>query len=575
MVLRATRIRSGTTDGLMILVALVALLAVIAFLTRGIFEAFAVTDSLAAASASSAAASASDPAFLDLNDPGNQLMCKNEPWRCPGQLFDIQSQVNVGKRLYFRDRTGSAAPAAANNTDPYYLEKTLGSGSGSSGTSSLRLTINDNPGESLEVWAAPSAASDASDASGASGGASGSASGASSAPSGWQHRLRADGGAAHRGGVLVGDGGASSVQDAFGYNFGVSSYNPTTGAYTHLPFKDGKNYITGDVVLDQRLCINGTCVAEADVANIKGLKQQDQQIQQQRQALDGLQVSIKAQTDDITSQIGDQQAKLLAQMKQQQVDCENRRMALVTQHQREIEALQGQVAQCGREKIAAADQARREVQGVQDQVVNCNNQRNALANDGQQVRNQLDTARSQFSTCSSQLLQAQRQPQQQVVVQQQQPQPQQQQVAAQPQPQPRPQQAVAAPVAAPAGQSVLNSSGNNQLTKGQSLVSPDGRFKLIVQNDNNVVVYGPSGATWSTSTNGQNVASLRMQSDGNLVVYNTSEAAVWVCCFGNTAGNGKMYYHGGATSPPYKLTMQNDGNLVIYDRDNRVPWSIW
>jgi hypothetical protein len=66
-----------------------------------------------------------------------------------------------------------------------------------------------------------------------------------------------------------------------------------------------------------------------------------------------------------------------------------------------------------------------------------------------------------------------------------------------------------------------------------------------------------------------------MQSDGNLVVYNTQEAAVWVCCFGNTAGNGKRYYHGGNTSPPYKLTMQNDGNLVIYDRDNRVPWSIW
>ncbi len=85
------------------------------------------------------------------------------------------------------------------------------------------------------------------------------------------------------------------------------------------------------------------------------------------------------------------------------------------------------------------------------------------------------------------------------------------------------------------------------LAKGQIMWSLDRRFQLNHQNDGNVVLYGPNGATWSTNTGG-NSTTLLMQSDGNLVLYGAS-GVMWSS---NTGGNNA------------KFVLQNDGNAVIY-----------
>ena len=87
------------------------------------------------------------------------------------------------------------------------------------------------------------------------------------------------------------------------------------------------------------------------------------------------------------------------------------------------------------------------------------------------------------------------------------------------------------------------------LHAGDYLLSANGQYKLIVQLDGNVVLYGPSGALWSTNTFGSNVR-LVMQLDGNLVVYSSSNVPLW---------------SSGTAGANTRLVVQNDANLVIYN----------
>jgi hypothetical protein len=57
------------------------------------------------------------------------------------------------------------------------------------------------------------------------------------------------------------------------------------------------------------------------------------------------------------------------------------------------------------------------------------------------------------------------------------------------------------------------------LTVGQSLVSGNGLYTAVMQTDGNLVVYGPSGAIWSTGTSGSGGSVLSLQDDHNLVVW--------------------------------------------------------
>jgi hypothetical protein len=102
---------------------------------------------------------------------------------------------------------------------------------------------------------------------------------------------------------------------------------------------------------------------------------------------------------------------------------------------------------------------------------------------------------------------------------------------------------------------------NQGLTVGQSIISGDGRFRLILQTDGNLVLYTQAGVPmWASNTAGHTDAwDVVMQADGNLVIYDVRSRAIWAS---NTNG------HPG----PY-LVAQNDGNLVIYDSANRPLWA--
>lgn len=94
------------------------------------------------------------------------------------------------------------------------------------------------------------------------------------------------------------------------------------------------------------------------------------------------------------------------------------------------------------------------------------------------------------------------------------------------------------------------------LYANQSLASESGEFVLWMQDDGNLVLYGPEGPLFATGTNGRGVQ-VEMQYDGNVVVYDASHHPVWAT---GTQGNE------GAV-----MVVQDDGNLVVYAVDFATP----
>ena len=89
-----------------------------------------------------------------------------------------------------------------------------------------------------------------------------------------------------------------------------------------------------------------------------------------------------------------------------------------------------------------------------------------------------------------------------------------------------------------------------ELKRGQELVSSNGRTRLIFQDDGNLVVYRDGKATWASDTNGKPAARCVLQGDGNLVIYSSAGKALWAS---GTDGKGSS-----------RLVVQDDGNVVLY-----------
>lgn len=96
-------------------------------------------------------------------------------------------------------------------------------------------------------------------------------------------------------------------------------------------------------------------------------------------------------------------------------------------------------------------------------------------------------------------------------------------------------------------------------SQSQSLRSADGHYIFVMQADGDLVLYGTSGALWSSGTVGNPGAWVGMQGDGNLVVYSPSNQALWSS---GTAGNGGDH-----------LGVQTDGNVVIYSAGAQALWA--
>jgi nucleoid-associated protein YgaU len=96
-----------------------------------------------------------------------------------------------------------------------------------------------------------------------------------------------------------------------------------------------------------------------------------------------------------------------------------------------------------------------------------------------------------------------------------------------------------------------------KLEVGQSLTSNNGAYRLVLQEDGNLVLYTGEQSVWATGTNGQSVQRAEVQDDGNFVLY-TADKPVWAS---QTAGAGDV-----------RLVLQDDRNLVLYGSDG-AKWS--
>jgi len=97
-----------------------------------------------------------------------------------------------------------------------------------------------------------------------------------------------------------------------------------------------------------------------------------------------------------------------------------------------------------------------------------------------------------------------------------------------------------------------------KLAKGESITSNNGAYKLILQDDGNLVLYTRDHAVWATGTDGQNVVRAEVQSDGNFVLY-TPDRPVWAS---ETKGKKDV-----------RLVIQDDRNLVLYSKGDNAVWS--
>lgn len=101
------------------------------------------------------------------------------------------------------------------------------------------------------------------------------------------------------------------------------------------------------------------------------------------------------------------------------------------------------------------------------------------------------------------------------------------------------------------------------IRKNEYLLSANGKYKLLLQDDGNLVLLktNDNTVTWASNTNGKGATELRMQEDGNLVLYKGIKAdPVWA-----TGTNGK--------GNGVRAVLENWGDLVLYNNSGGIVWS--
>ncbi|XP_028425491.1 mannose-specific lectin [Perca flavescens] len=103
-------------------------------------------------------------------------------------------------------------------------------------------------------------------------------------------------------------------------------------------------------------------------------------------------------------------------------------------------------------------------------------------------------------------------------------------------------------------------SKNDELRKGDFLISNNGEYKAVFQDDGNFVIYGWK-PVWASDTSGSDVFRLCMQADCNLVMYNKANGPKW-----------QTNSHKSGDCNMCRLHLTNDGKLVVYKEGDEI-WS--
>ncbi|XP_070849586.1 B-type lectin plumieribetin-like [Chaetodon trifascialis] len=102
-------------------------------------------------------------------------------------------------------------------------------------------------------------------------------------------------------------------------------------------------------------------------------------------------------------------------------------------------------------------------------------------------------------------------------------------------------------------------SKNDELRKGDFLLSNNGQWKAVFQEDGNFVLYGWK-PVWDSDTAGTDVARLCMQADCNLVMYNECDQPRWhTNSFSSSCNMCRLY-------------LTDDGKLLV-DREGHEIWN--
>jgi hypothetical protein len=96
-----------------------------------------------------------------------------------------------------------------------------------------------------------------------------------------------------------------------------------------------------------------------------------------------------------------------------------------------------------------------------------------------------------------------------------------------------------------------------QLGLGQSL--DNGAYRLVLQQDGNLVLEESGSPVWASGTDGHGVTKAVLQPDGNFVLYSDDGQARWASQTDGKAAD--------------RLTLQADRNVVLYGKDGAALWS--
>ncbi|XP_029911038.1 mannose-specific lectin-like isoform X3 [Myripristis murdjan] len=102
-------------------------------------------------------------------------------------------------------------------------------------------------------------------------------------------------------------------------------------------------------------------------------------------------------------------------------------------------------------------------------------------------------------------------------------------------------------------------STNEELHKGDYLLSNNGNYKAVFQNDGNFIIY-QWAPKWATDTNDDGGNRVIMQDDGNLAIYTDANKVVW---------DNKIHQ---PQDQMMRLTLTDDGRLVV-TRSGVKIWS--
>lgn len=114
-----------------------------------------------------------------------------------------------------------------------------------------------------------------------------------------------------------------------------------------------------------------------------------------------------------------------------------------------------------------------------------------------------------------------------------------------------------------AGQSVVIAPNSLFLTKGNSIYTANGTYRLTLQLDGNLVLYNKYTyqVLWASNTTGTNPYGVWFQGDGNIVMYTNSNGTGVIWASNKYSSNQGTYF--GLKVSDVRLVFQNDGNLVL------------